>query len=111
MILLQSSCVTLNCIKIQRLPFDWRNPFGFLVAIAIQYVMLSYTLIVAAVMMTLAIGAYLFGMAASKCIKGSLFNISRNIKARRSRKHVMKQVIEFVEFHSTVKQLSETVFS
>lgn len=52
----------------------------------------------------LAIGCFLYGIAMTKCIKGSLFAVSQNAHAKPDR--ILKQLAEFTEFHSRVKQLS-----
>lgn len=49
----------------------------------------------------LGIGCYFYLIASNKCIKGSLFSISR-----RTEQNISDQFIEFIQFHSRVKQLS-----
>lgn len=91
---------------ILRLPFDWRNPFGFSIAFAIQYATLLYATKIGVCALTLGIGSYILAIASSKCIKGSLFAIGRSIKAESDRSCILDQLIEFIDFHSRVKQLS-----
>lgn len=50
------------------------------------------------------IGCFLYGIAMTKCIKGSLFAINQNVHTKHIRS--LEQLAEFTEFHSRAKQLS-----
>lgn len=93
------------CHLIERFPFDWKTPLGYLVAIALEYVVVSYVLLIAACLIIFGISAYLYIIALSKCIKGSLFAIGRRTQNKRNR-HISDRFIEFAQFHGQVKQLS-----
>lgn len=57
--------------------------------------------------LALAIGSYLFGIAGSKCLKENLLSISISTESMANdQKCVLDKFIEFIEFHSQVKQLS-----
>ena len=88
---------------ISRLPFDYRNPFGYLVAIGIQLMLLWYSDMIGGCVIALACGSYLCAIDGSKCIKESLFSITRNAN---NRNDLMEQLIEYIQFHSHMKQLS-----
>lgn len=91
----------------KRLPFAWRSPFGFLVAVVIQYTMMSYAAMIGACIIAFAFGFYLYTTAMTKCIKGILFHVNRSAESKTNRKMVHKQIVEFIRFHSRVKQLSK----
>lgn len=91
------------CVSI-RLPFNQNYPFGFFLAMSMQFVMLSCMSIIAGCAIALAVGSFLYGIAMTKCIKGSLFAINRGARAKKGRH--LEQIIEFIRFHSTAKQLS-----
>lgn len=93
------------CPISERLPFDWKSPYGYLIAIAIQYVMGRYGYMIGASIFVLSIGAYLYGNSLSKGIKGSLFAFNRNVRAKTDQSILLEQVIEFLELHSNAKQL------
>lgn len=57
--------------------------------------------------MNLSIGSYLYGIAYSKAIKGSLFTINQSIQAQADPSILLEQLTEFLELHSNAKQLSE----
>lgn len=71
--------------------------------------MLSYMLIIAASIMTLIIGAYLYVMASNKCIKGSLLSIGRRattVDDDTSRMELLGHFNEFIQYQSFAKQLT-----
>lgn len=55
------------------------------------------------------IGFNLFAIASSKLIKGSLFFINYNAAAKIDENQFFEQIIEFLEFDSSVKQLSKKI--
>lgn len=59
-----------------------------------------------ACILALSVGFYLYAMAMCKCIKQNLFAVSRNSQVKIKRAHIGEQLIEFIGFHSRVKQLS-----
>lgn len=79
---------------------------GYTVALGIQFVILSYAMTIAASDMALAIGSYLYAIAASKCIKQDLMDISQSARDKRDQNRIRKQIFKFIDFHTRVKQLS-----
>lgn len=71
--------------------------------------MFSCTAIISVSGIALGIGCYLYTIAASKCIKGSQFLIGR-CTTKHTNQNILDQFIEFIEFHSNVKQLSRREF-
>lgn len=94
----------LKCIHGKRLPFDWRNPLTYLVAIGIQYAMTSYAVKIGACVIALGISSFLYVIASSKCFKENLSSIDTIDKIDQNT--IWDQFIEFIEFHSHMKQLS-----
>lgn len=64
-------------------------------------------LMIAGCVLTLGIGSYFYAIAASQCIKENLFAIAESCRYKAKRKLICKQLIEFIEFHTQVKQLSK----
>lgn len=89
-----------------RFPFDWQNPFGFFVAIAIEYGICLYMAVIGAGVLVLAIGCYLYAVRMAECIKVLLFDITQSAGADET--NLMKQLVDFIEFHSRAKQLSSS---
>lgn len=56
---------------------------------------------------SLEIGCFLFMIALTKDIQRTLHSINENTKSKKKRTKISKQLIEFIKFHSILKQLSE----
>lgn len=74
---------------------------------AYQYMILSYITMIGGGVLVLAIATFLYVMTMSKCIKACLFAIGRNTELKINRIHIVEQLIEFIQYHSRVKQLSK----
>lgn len=59
----------------------------------------------AACILALSIGFYLYMIAMGKCIKGNLIAISQTGNAKNNRNLMLKQIIDFIAFDTSVKQL------
>lgn len=93
----------LSLCFVARLPFDWRNPCGYFIAVAIQYAMLWYSLLIGVCVVIWCVESYIYVNAMSKCIKSSLLAISQSMD---DGGQIREQFIEFIEFDLRVKQLS-----
>lgn len=89
-----------------RLPFDWKNPIGYLIAVTLQYIIAIYAAIFMSCIVTLGFGAFLFAVAVNKISKQSLYTICKKAKHKTSQTHLLKRLHEFIHFYSSVKQLS-----
>lgn len=91
----------------RRFPFDWQNPFGFLVAIVAEYAMFLYGFTIGGCVFVLAIGSFLYAISLSRDNKDSLCTITRNSQAKTDRSILWEQL---TKLHANSKQLSETKF-
>lgn len=94
-------------IAIQRIPFNWNNPTGYLLASAMQYLMVTFVFYFVACSSTIAIAVYLFSINATNDIIDNLHSINKDAKSRRKRSNITIQISEFIEYHSILKQLSQ----
>lgn len=94
-------------LPFERFPFDWRNPLGFFIAISIQYTVATHLLAICACVMNLAVGSFLYAIGLCDFIKGYLLSINQNARARADPSILLEQLTEFLEMHSSLKQLSE----
>lgn len=99
---------------ILRIPFESKNPFGFLIAVTLQYIIVGYELSVIACMLSLGIGAFMFAIASTEEINRSLndFNKVMNGDGQGSsdnRSYFLEQFSTFIVAHSTVKQLRRSI--
>lgn len=89
----------------QRFPFDTKNPFGFLVAISMRYILdLSIMITVKCLAIFVLIYSMLF--PSLKDIKKCLKTINKNAGRKNTSSKIINQLNFFVEFHSKLIQLS-----
>lgn len=93
----------------QRFPFDWRSPLGYLAIMTIQYIMQMYAHKIVACVLVIAAGFYLYSVTAIKSMKISLSSIQR--KSHDKNERLREELFEFLEFHSRMKQLSNRLHS
>lgn len=94
---------SLHCV-IQRLPFHWKHPFGFLIATTMQYTVFSYAMKIGACLMSFAVGLNFYVVAMSKYVKQHLSAIKRSHRSKFKRRLIRKQLIEYIAFDSSVKR-------
>lgn len=82
-------------------PFDWKNPKGYLIAISIQFVVISIILYAFLCMLILQVEALLMTISMAKDIKYSLYAINKKSKANRA--NIVEPFTEVVQFHSNAK--------
>lgn len=87
-----------------RLPFDWRDPVGFLIAMAIHCTLFWYEIMIAGCLISFAIGCYCFAIATIKLVRVSLLSISQRIGVKGKQKLNLDQLVEYIELHSYVKK-------
>lgn len=92
---------------LDRFPFDWKTPFGYVIASAVQNIIMTYALSIGGCIVVFGIMCYLFLMGAIKSMTVGLLKISKKTRKRRHQKLTMQQLIEFFQFHSHMQQLSE----
>lgn len=90
----------------KRFPFDWKNPIGYVVAIAYEYMGGVCTFFVAMAILKYAIVVYFFLFSMIDDIKCDLESINRNAKKKKTRMEVVKQFSEMIQFHWKVMELS-----
>lgn len=90
----------------QRFLFDWKTPVGFAIAVAIQFMLVSYAAVIGACVTSLGIGTLVYGISTAKCLKRSLLSINSKAHRRVHRHRIPGQLIEALRFHSLSEQLS-----
>lgn len=89
-----------------RLPFDWQNPLGYLVAFSFQFTVTWYLLLTILCTSIFAIGTCLTLLSLAEDIKCELHAIKLSATFGKNRLEMLQRFKRFVEFHSFVKQLS-----
>lgn len=96
---------TKNLIS-HRLPFDWKNPMGYLLAVALQYTVSTYIFFLLAGFSALAIGSYFIGLTGAKEIRICIFETNRRLQTKYERAYIHRFIFIFIQWHSRLKQLS-----
>lgn len=93
-----------------RFPFGTKNPFGYIVATVLQYIIVVYAFSVLSSLATLGIGAFLFAVLATKDIIQSMKSIDKSAMSEKRQSKTFKRFSDFILIHSTVKQFSNYAF-
>lgn len=91
-------------------PFDWRSPFGYAVACALEYILIRYVFIFAVFCVCFEIAFALLLTSITNDIKNCVKLLNAKTKAKRRRSKLAEQLGDFVQFHSHTKQLSNIRF-
>lgn len=90
----------------RRFPFDTKNPIGYSLAMLDESLMGLYALSALISLATIAIDCFLYVTTMAKDMIRMLNDVKRNTKVKNDRPRILGQICEFIEFHSSVKQLS-----
>lgn len=89
-----------------RLPFDWKHPSGYFVAICLQYFMLIEVLAFLACAIALVLEFFLLAFSFTKDMRNHLRSFNQMIKTDHSEADVSEIFTKFVSFHTPAKELS-----
>lgn len=90
----------------QRLPFDWQNPMGFSIAIALQFIFIFNAAFAGICFAVFSIGMCLILIFATDDIKNGLKSLNQSVKNKQKRTKIWNQFTQIIQFHSKTKQLS-----
>lgn len=95
-----------KCGSACRFPFDWKNPWGFLLTAIITYTLAQFALTYAAHLIAHGIGMNLFIVALIEDVKLSLFELNDGIKSgSMNRLQIHQKISDYIQFHCDAKQL------
>lgn len=92
----------------ERLPFDWKNPMGYGIALVIQFIAVIFIFNVVGGVTSFGIGYYLFANATIKEFKSSIHLLEDSAKENGELLRALNRFAEFIEWHSILNQLSIT---
>lgn len=78
------------------MPFDWKNPLGFAIAIGLELAMVSFTMRYMSYMVSLGIGLYSFGILFANGIRGRLISFKEKIRDRTPRSELLDHFCESI---------------
>lgn len=90
-----------------RLPYDWKSPIGYLVAIFAQFLSIRFPIQYIGFFFAFAFSAFMFGISSVKDLKDKLHSINGMTGNKKSRRKMYKKFSEFIRTHANTKQLSE----
>lgn len=90
----------------KRLPYDWKNPYGYMVAVVAQLLWASFAFTYIGCVLALSFGCFMFSLAMIKILKNDLHSIDKMARDKNSRSDMYKKLCEFLETHANTKQLS-----
>lgn len=95
-----------NWLLILRLPFPWRSPFGYFIAVGLQIVTTSYVLLFVTSVMSFTLGSFLFAFSFTKDVSNKLRSLNQMAKNGQCEAEISKEFAAFILLHSRIKQLS-----
>lgn len=104
-----SQCYWFDCywfIFHSSLPFDWRNPIGYLFGFAFQATSAFYIAFAGPYHTSFIAGTCLMSISLAEDLKKHLLCVNDLAKHRKTRSKLLKKMSNSVQFHSNCKQLS-----
>lgn len=89
-----------------RFPFDWKTPVGFVFATLLECLTMLYVNVMNSSFLSLAIGSYFWSMSCIKDLKNNLNSIRKFVKPKSKRSQFTKQILDAVDHHSKLIELS-----
>lgn len=96
----------LNLFFLDRLPFETRTPFRYLIAVFVQYTLVMNVVVIFKCLTTFGFGTCSMLFPLSNDMKNNLKAINNNAKPKRNRWKIANQFSQFVRFHSQLIQFS-----
>lgn len=75
-------------------------------AILIQLVMMYLACLKLTFFLTLALGMFVFVLSFAKDMMDDVHSINKSVKTEKTKSHILKQLIGFIDMYSDVKELS-----
>lgn len=91
----------------KRIPFNWRNPYGYFIAVVFQTIGISYVCHYLACFMSFTLGAYLYAATINRYMIDDLKSMNGIAKLKKSNSGILNQLFNFIRAHSECKQLSK----
>lgn len=99
------------------MPFDWKNPLGYSIAIFLELAMVSFTLRYMSYMASLGIGLYSFGILLANGLRDRLISFNGMIRDQTPRSELLAHFCESIRlsylrwYHVTTNYQNELQFA
>lgn len=90
-----------------RLPFDWKNPYGYVIIFIMDYITAFYVMSIMVCQTSLIIGSYWLLISLAKDLSRDLYKINAT---KMNRLQFKREIINFIQYQSDAKRLSEHWF-
>lgn len=104
-------CVLINIYVTIRLPYDWKNPIGYLVALYLEWLYATYLFQYVACFVFLAFGVFMHAISFVEDMKRKLHSINEMAGDENSHKCMYPKLSRFIHLHAKAKQLSEVIYA
>lgn len=94
-----------------RFPFDWKNPVGYLVAVAIQYRVVSVSYRYLSYFLSLAVVFISTSMSIAEDTVSDIRSICENVRIKHQSRSIYKQLAELIDFTNQKRYLRLNLFS
>lgn len=92
-----------------RLPYDWKNPTGYLITVSMQWFLASWIFQYIGCMVFLGFASFIIAISVIKILNGELHPINKMSSdkiSRKSRQNLYEKFFKFIYTHANSKQLS-----
>lgn len=93
-------------IATQRFPFNWRNPFGYSIAVCVEYFVCTYILIFVSCIISLGIGPFLLVTTITEDIENNAHVINECGENENTASQTLEKLSAFIQSYLSAKQLS-----
>lgn len=102
--------IILNTFITIRFPFNWKNPTGYSIAVAAQFLCANIALQYLGFILVLSFIGFMFSISMVKDLNGELRSINKMARHKRTQRKVYKKLSEFIRMHADGKQLRIFVY-
>lgn len=92
--------------EILRLPFDWKNPTGYMAASVFNFIIFREMYRFIGVLVVYGIAAVLYGIPIVKDMETIIKSTNDIVKTKLNDAEAFKQLGEFIKLHSEIKRLN-----
>lgn len=93
--------------QISRLPFDWRNPIGYLSITIVQFIIVTHIFWLIASVLSLGIGFFILGITGAFLVKNCMQLFTEALMKKSAQSYVLKNITAFIDWQSILKELSK----
>lgn len=86
------------------MPFDWKNPLGYAIAVLLEYMIAVYLFLIITTMLCAGIEGLLLAKAVLDDLKSYLIKINKNGKSKKKHLEATEQLTDFLQAHTLLIQ-------